>query len=161
MSESELNFEDIWKVLDIVKIYDNLWQGAFPPPGDVIASKGFDVLVLAALEHQRPELYPGVEVVLAPGDDDERPNRLERFLPIWLPVARAVADRVRAGDKCLVTCMGGYNRSGFINAVALHHLTGWKGIDCVERVRSRREYALSNETFADWIIDNVGVISLP
>lgn len=148
-------------MLDIVKIYENLWQGAFPPPGDTIASKGFNVLVLAAEEHQRDDLYPGVKVILAPGDDDQRLNRLERFLPIWLPAAQQVAEHVRAGDKCLVTCMGGYNRSGFINAMALHYLTGWSGKDCVDRIKSRRQHGLSNATFATYIIDNVQAVTSP
>lgn len=140
---------------NVNEIYTNLWQGACPPPGGLVAAKGFHVLVLAAEEHQNADLYPGVTVILAPGDDDERPHRLQGFLPNWLRAAEEVAQRVKDGQKVLVTCMAGLNRSGFITAVALHHLTGWSGQTCVDRVKERRQYALCNRTFAQYICENV------
>lgn len=141
-------------MFEVDQIHGNLHQGSFPWPGDYVAELGFDVLVLAARENQDPSRYPGVEVIVAPGDDDPRPHRLERFLPSWKEAAAKVAHHVRDDKKVLVTCMGGYNRSGFISAYALHILTGWSGDKCVELVREQRKYALGNETFAQWLVDN-------
>lgn len=140
---------------NIDQIYTNLFQGACPPPGGLVATKGFQALVLAAEEHQQVDLYPGVHVILAPGDDDDRPHRLEQFLPTWLRAAEEVAHRVKDGQKVLVTCMAGLNRSGFITAVALHHLTGWSGEACVKWIQRRRRNALCNETFVKYLRENI------
>jgi protein-tyrosine phosphatase len=141
-------------MLDINNIYDNLWQGAYPPKGDVLSMRGFKLLVLAAAENQDATAYTGIDVILAPGDDDENPECLPNFLPQWLDAAKQVASRVKMGDKVLVTCMGGYNRSGFITTVALHLLTGWDGETCVKHVQQRRKYALHNLLFEEYLCEN-------
>ena len=149
----EITYDMIWQVVDCNKIYKNLYQGSYPPVGHKVASEGFHVLVLAANENQRADMYPGVEVICAPGDDDERPHRLPNFLPGWNDAAQKVADHVKAGRKVLVTCMGGYNRSGFVTASALKILTGWSGEKCVKHVQACREGAFSNELFAKHLSD--------
>lgn len=145
-------------VLDINKIYEGLYQGSIPPPGTLLQEKKFDVLVLTAKDWQNAEAYPGVTVVLAPGDDDERPHRLERFLPTWKEAAKLVAEYVNQDKKVLVTCMAGQNRSGLVTALALHELTGWSGTICVQHVRSRRTGALCNATFEKWLCENVHAV---
>ncbi len=141
--------------LDINKITDGLYQGAWPPFGDHLAKRGFDVLVLCAEENQHNELYVGLNVICAPGEDDERPHRMERYLSSWILAAQRVAQQVNAGKKVLVTCMAGLNRSGMVTAMALHLLTGWSGADCVEHVQGCRAMALCNDTFAKWLVDNL------
>lgn len=136
---------------DFDHIVDNLYQGAAPPFGDVVAKLGFDTLVLCAKENQREDLYPGIEVVLAPGDDDVRVERMMRDLPTWQQAAQIVAERVASGKKVLVTCMAGLNRSGMVTALALHQITGWSGKDIVEHIQASRDMALCNDTFADYI----------
>lgn len=143
------------RMLDANQIWNGLWQGAMPPPGSLVASHGFDALVLAAQEHQRPDFYPDVKVILAPGDDIDQAYALANFLPTWLRAASEVATRVKDGQKVLVTCMAGLNRSGFITTMALHHLTGWSGADCVAHVKVHRQLALCNKTFANYFIDNI------
>ena len=138
-------------MFDVDNIWKTLWQGAVPPGGDLLRDKGYDVLVLAARDHQMPEMYPGVTVILAPGDDDERPHRLPRFLPVWEAAAREVAVHVRANRKVLVTCMAGANRSGMVTGLALRELTGWSGKACVAHIRSRRNIAFSNDTFRGYL----------
>lgn len=142
-------------ILDINKITEGLFQGAWPPFGDQLAKRGFDTLVLCAYENQHDELYVGLNVICAPGDDDAQPERMERFLPTWILAAQRVAQQVKLGKKVLVTCMAGLNRSGMVTAMALHLLTGWSGAVCVERVQERRAMALCNATFAQWLIDNL------
>lgn len=145
-----------YRLLDFDKIWTNLYQGSFPPAGDTLASKGFNVLVLCADEHQNASLYPGVKVILAPGDDDIRIERLVKHsLDTWLSAADEIAQHITTGDKVLVTCMAGMNRSGFVVAVVLNKLFGWSGAKCVQHVRQRRAYALSNKTFSTWLLDNL------
>jgi protein-tyrosine phosphatase len=133
------------------KIVDNLYQGGMPPPSCDLKDIGVQVLVLAAQEHQDASAYEGIEVILAPGDDDTRRHRLNRFIDGWKAAALQVVEHVRAGRCVLVTCMAGHNRSGLIVALALRELTGWSGKKCVERIRNCRYYALNNETFVNYI----------
>lgn len=150
---SEENFLERLELVvwDINKIHENLFQGAMPPKGELTAQKGFDVLVLCADENQDHEKYLGVQVICAPGDDDIRPNRLARDLLVWKPAAAQVAAAIREGKKVLVTCMAGLNRSGVVTALALQELTGWSGARVVKHIKSRRPYALCNDTFAAYI----------
>jgi protein-tyrosine phosphatase len=141
-------------VLDINKIVENLWQGAIPPRGDTLVKKGFQVLVLCASENQNADAYPGLQVICAPGDDDERVHRMERDLKVWIPAAQQVADAVRQGKKVLVTCMAGLNRSGMVIALALRELTGWSGPAIVKHMKAQRPYALCNSTFEKYIKDS-------
>jgi len=138
-------------VLDINKITENLWQGAIPPKGEILAKKGFQVVVLCADENQDAAGYPGLEVICAPGDDDERVHRMERDLKVWIPASQQVVEAVRQGKKVLVTCMAGLNRSGMVTALALRELTGWSGPAIVKHVKARRPYALCNSTFEKYI----------
>jgi len=149
------SIDDVFNVLDVDNIWGTLWQGACPPGGNVLKDNGFDVLVLAAADHQVSSMYHGIQVICAPGDDDPRLHRFEKFLPTWIAAAHEVADLVRAGKKVLVTCMAGLNRSGFIVALAVHYLTGWPGSKCLAYVRSQRQMSLCNGTFARYIHDNL------
>ncbi len=135
------------------RILDNLFQGGAPPGGNSLAEGGIDVLVLAAKEHQNASMYPGLIVIQAPGDDDERPHRLERFVDIWQVAADQVVEHVRMGRNVLVTCMAGQNRSGFITALAVRKLTGWSGAKIVNHLIHSRPHALNNQTFAKYIIE--------
>ncbi len=143
------------KMFNADQIYENLYQGSWPPYGDQLAKRGFNVLVLAANENQDVELYTDIEVIVAPGDDDTRESRLIRFLPTWMTAANEVAQRLEEGKNVLVTCMAGLNRSGMVTAMALHLRTGWSGKDCVTHIQACREDALCNATFARWLIENL------
>ncbi len=125
---------------DFDPIIENLFQGAAPPYGEAVAKLGFDTLVLCAKENQREDLYPGVEVVLAPGDDDAREHRMMRDMPTWEKAAQVVVERVAAGKKVLVTCIAGLNRSGVVTALAVHQITGWSGEDVVEHIQASRAW---------------------
>jgi protein-tyrosine phosphatase len=140
--------------LDINKVANGLYQGAWPPFGDQLAKCGFDILVLCAKENQYEELYHGMHVILAPGDDDLRPERMKHYLPAWKTAAEQVAQHVKNGKTVLVTCMAGLNRSGMVTAMALYLLTGWSGSDVVNHIQMCRK-ALCNNTFASWLRDNL------
>ncbi len=142
-------------ILDMNKISENLFQGAFPPKGDLLAKKGFEILVLCAEENQDTESYPGLQIICSPGDDTNDEDRFARDLVHWKISAARVANAVRKGKKVLVTCMAGLNRSGMVTALALHELTGWSGEQIVKHIKSRRSYALCNDLFADYLKENL------
>jgi protein-tyrosine phosphatase len=133
------------------KIHNHLFQGGWPPPGNELAKAGIDVLVLCAADNQAKEVYEGVKVICAPGDDDTRPERLARFINCWTEAAAQVANYVRDGKNVLVTCVAGHNRAGLVTAMALYYLTGWSGAKCVAHVQKRRPYALNNDLFVKYI----------
>lgn len=123
-----------------------LAQGSAPPSG---APVPFDVVVLAAQEYQR-EYEPGStvsEVVRVPLDD-ARPTVSER-LRIHA-AARDVARRVRAGQRVLVTCMAGRNRSGVIAGLALAEL-GLPGAVAARRIQRIRN-GLTNPHFFEMVV---------
>ena len=135
------------------KIYNHLFQGGWPPPGDGLAKAGIDVLVLCAQENQDAGAYEGVEVICAPGDDDERPHRFKNFINTWTFAAAKTAEYVRAGKNVLVTCVAGHNRSGLVTAIALHHLTNKAGEECIRHIQRHREGALGNELFVRYLTE--------
>lgn len=119
---------------------DRLAQGSVPPEGVRIP---FDVIVLAAMEHQDIEL-PGYEVIRVPLDDSgPPPSYADRA--IIRDTARRIARRVRAGKRVLVTCHQGRNRSGVLSALALVEL-GMPRQRAVERIQEFRD-GLTNPYF--------------
>ena len=133
-------------------IAGNLYQGGAPTIGPHLRASGVDCLVLCAFGFQGPrEDFPGVEVHHAPGDDTDV-NWIEpATIAAWEAAAQWAAHRAVAGKTVLVTCQKGWNRSGFVTALALRLLTGWSGAKCVDLVQWRRPKALCNRSFARWI----------
>lgn len=130
------------------QIFPGLWQGPYPPEGSVVALAGFKVTVFCAKEAQpSPKWFPGVEVILAPNDDDSRREITSAELRIAIDAARKVAKAIQANKATLVTCQMGWNRSGLVSAIALHLLTGKSGVECLKHVQMCRENALHNPSF--------------
>ncbi len=131
--------------LDATRIAPHLYQGSFPHPLTDLKRAGFDVLVLCAREVQPPPgSYPGVSVGRCPLIDrdctDEEWQMAQR-------TAREVAERVKRGQRVLVTCAAGRNRSGLVVALALHHLTPMSSSDIIKHIKTLRENALTNREF--------------
>jgi protein-tyrosine phosphatase len=143
--------------IDASEIAPGLWQGSIPPRGKKLSRLGFDQLVLSAREWQfKPEQFPGVDVVNAPNDDHAELYPLTRDkLRTAVQAARGVVEALARGQKVLVTCAGGMNRSGLVSALSLHLLYGWAGIRCIQEVRAKRGPGkdgytpLSNDEFVD------------
>lgn len=135
--------------VDASHVWGPLWQGSWPGEGDAVASAGFDGLVLCAFERQPPHgSFPGVKVTLrVPLDDTEIDARSWRRA---VDAARALVkhhDRLDA-RRFLVTCNMGWNRSGLVNAIAIHLMSGKPGKECVRLVQTGRGLgALSNDSF--------------
>lgn len=141
------------------KIADELYQGPIPPSGPALAENGFNLLVLCAAEYQpAPNVFPGIKVINAPGDDAE-------ILPIpkyWFEKWSAAADEVvlvlQNKERILVTCKQGLNRSGIVTAMAWHRFTGLSGKACVELVRAKREGSLFNRAFVSYLDGLQGIV---
>jgi protein-tyrosine phosphatase len=132
--------------IEASRITPRLYQGSRPPTGNRVANAGFDTLVLCAEEFQPPDnQFHGVQIIRCPIDDT--------FVvkdDTWLPAVRAataVCVSLRRGAKVLTTCQAGRNRSGLVNALTLHMLTGMSGTDAVQLIQSRRPAALTNFGF--------------
>ncbi len=139
---------------DAHEIVPGLWQGALPPEGDEVESRGFSVLVLCARELQPPaENYPGVKVIHAPNDDHPDYGPLDREkLRTAIRAAKEAVEALRGGGKALVTCAAGANRSGLVSGLTLHLLYGWSGKKAIDMIRRKRKVKggyqpLSNEEF--------------
>jgi hypothetical protein len=139
---------------DADPIAPRLWMGAAPPLGGVLASRGFDILILCAREYQPPEeWFPGVAVgrVLL-NDDGKTPFSATDALAAYR-CAADIARAVKMGAMALVTCWEGRNRSGLVTALAIAQLTGCSGADAMRAVRFRRKPRrgppLMNQQFAD------------
>ena len=119
------------------EVYPNLFVGAKPPEGSLLRSLGFSLLVLAADEHQpRASQFPGVRV-LRPRMLDDGTETPQDVIRKACPFAREVANAVRSGQKVLVTCQWGYNRSGITAALAMRKL-GMSADAALKRLRSSR-----------------------
>lgn len=135
--------------LDVAKIAPKLWIGAAPPQGAAVGESGFESLVLCAVDWQPPEAqYPGVELKRAPFRD--KPDVTSEEIKIAFDAARWTAERIKRGQRTLVTCMAGKNRSGLVCALALSMASGLDPAKCGEIVRRQRGLdALSNARFVD------------
>jgi protein-tyrosine phosphatase len=134
-------------MIDASLILPRLYQGAAPPPGAALKERGFDVLVLTAREYQPPDVaFPGVRVLRAPLDDEERPLSEEERISV-IRTAREAASALEEGKRVLVTCAQGRNRSGLLSAIIAHMTTGAPGWRCAEIVSERRPGALTNRAF--------------
>jgi hypothetical protein len=134
--------------IDASEIIPGLFQGSAPVPGPYVRMAGFSAVVFCAMEFQPPpDAYEGVAVIYAPNDDNpERPPTREQ-LSKAIAASKQVALRVQAGQRVLVTCRMGINRSGLVSALAVHRLTGWPGVRCIQQVQARRLKSLRNPQF--------------
>lgn len=137
--------------LDATKLLPLLYQGSLPPSAEAVRLNGFDVLVFCAKEVQPPAhalQVRGLKVLRCGIDDNghDLPTDDEKLVQ---RTAREVEMRMSAGQKILVTCAQGRNRSGLVNALVIHRaMRGTKsGADVVRYIQSRRPNALTNEAF--------------
>lgn len=128
---------------EISRVISRLWQGALPQWPEQL--QGFDVLLLCALELQPPSTHmPVVRVVRIPLDDAKPSVEDVRAVR---RTARRCAQAWRSGQRLLITCAAGLNRSGLITGLTLRQL-GYSGDQAVTLIRQARgPNALSNRWF--------------
>lgn len=135
-------------------------QGDCESAEEAIRRRTFDLVILCAEELDEMfrlllEAYPAQaeRVHFAPNDDAVRVNR--RQLRIAATAARKAADAYKRGERVLITCAAGRNRSGLVTAMALHFVSGCGGAAAAEIVKARRQApsgpALSNRTFEQFL----------
>jgi protein-tyrosine phosphatase len=134
--------------LDADRVAKHLWQGSLPWEG--VDPRQFQTLVLCAMEYQPRGQFPGVTVIHVPMDDSERPTT-DAELRGALVAARAVVRALAAGDRVLVTCAAGRNRSGLVSALVLR-LLGMPPGRAIAAVRAARgPEALSRPAFVSFV----------
>ncbi len=130
------------------RVMGGLWVGGAPPPGPMV-SQHFNCLVLCANEYQLDEtFFPGVEVLHAPMNDDGTPmSNTERQIAV--ATAGKVINRLSRGQRVLVTCRQGRNRSGLVACLAMS--IGPPSLhpsDAINRLRMiRGHHAMVNKDF--------------
>lgn len=134
--------------IDAARLAERLWIGSAPATDKNLKSCGFDSVVLAAEEFQPRGAFGGTRVLHA-GFNDSRMDT--RTADVAMEAAREVVRRWRGGERVLVTCMAGRNRSGLVSALSLMLLFGMTGKQALRRVQSQRDGALTNPHFAEFL----------
>jgi hypothetical protein len=75
--------------------------------------------------------------------------KLPNLRILW-ETASVVQEKTLKGMKVLVHCQAGINRSSLVNGCVLY-LRGYRGVNIVNRIRSRRPGALTNDTFRRYL----------
>jgi len=126
------------------EIVKNLWLGSVPK--GPIERGMFSTVVLGAYECQPPrEWFPGATIIRFHLDDSVL--RSDQIVDLET-AGRIVADAILSGERVLVTCHMGINRSALIVGQALHEL-GYKNV--VGLIRSRRPGTLTNPYFSRYL----------
>lgn len=160
MSSAQMVLGAAGDVLDASEVDRDLFIGSRPPVNRTVQVEGFQVLVLCAKEIQPRSAEYGFKgtrmlVIHAPLNDAE-PTGLE--VETALAAASDVAKYVGNGEKTLVTCAAGLNRSALVVALALLRLRpNLTPDEIIERIRRRRApMALNNPYFVELIRDMHG-----
>lgn len=131
-----MNIQPDWN-----EVYPNLFVGSAP----LAMPAQFDLLVLAASEHQPKFEYRSDQGILYVPLDDRPPTQREKMMA--LRGALLVHSYLVRGKKVLVTCHQGLNRSSWIAALALR-MMGLKTNVALARIRhARGPMALNNKGF--------------
>lgn len=131
--------------LDASAVARRLWVGGAPPLDRDLPD--FDVLFLCASEIQPPAVAFSRELVRVPLRDDVlTPYELKRAIIGGTQVAEAL----RRGQRVLVTCHQGRNRSALVAGLGIGLVTRMTTPQIVRLMRERRHpAALGNAHFVD------------
>lgn len=119
----------------------------------------FDLVVLCAEELEEMfafylDVHPQLRkrAHFAPNDDGVL-NR--KRIDVAVKAANVAAKVYKRGERVLVTCQAGRNRSGLVNALALHLVSGISGREAAQIVQAKRVRAngpaLSNDHFVEFL----------
>lgn len=132
-------------------------QGAYPGFHPSIFDS-FDVVVYTAEEYQPKSMGcpDGKAVYALPLDDDiyrPVPPEVGKYAH---HLAKILAGHAARGQKLLITCAMGANRSGLLTGLTLIYLNGMSGRSAVQLIKSRRksgqQEALSNPMFEQYLL---------
>jgi protein-tyrosine phosphatase len=127
-------------------ITEQVAQGGFPgdPKGLIVTPQIFNVFDVVAFTAQEaiPRGFkppPGKTAYSCPLDDDPYRPIPHEVAGYAHQFARQLAGHVGRGQKVLVTCFQGVNRSGLITGLTLMYAYGFSGAKTVQIIRSRRK----------------------
>ena len=130
-------------------VADQLWHGGCPVDFEWVRRQGVDTVVdLADADAYPPaEQIDGLTYLKCPlVDGGAVPDP-----SLTLRLAALVAGLVRDGHRALVHCTFGRNRSGLLATLVVRDLLGLTGADALAHVRERRDGAVNNDAFAQWL----------
>lgn len=135
------------KFLEAHRVAPKLWVGSVPP--DKLSAHGVDVVVLCAADQQHPA--PDVFTIRAPIRDS---NLTGEEFSRALRAAKMVSHARAAGQRVLVTCAAGVNRSALVAAMSLMLHERLPAADAIVQIRRFRRppvgmMPLSNPTFVE------------
>lgn len=133
------------------RIASGIYQGPCPNSTDEVRAHGFHVLVFCAREIQPympPHITRDLHVLYVPLNDNALEPMTDDEWRAACQAGREVAQLTATGSRALTTCAMGLNRSGVVNAVALHYRFGVSGQEAIDRIRGARGgNALHNPSF--------------
>jgi hypothetical protein len=141
------------------EVVDGLWLGghdfqpsAENPAGDaVLTGTDFDLVVSLYKRHGEqwhPDPDRTIQMYHRMADSDLDPDHHSTIDVL----ASHVEDAVRHGDKVLVRCQAGLNRSSLVTGLALIKM-GWSAENAINRMREvRSPYVLCNQSFVDYLM---------
>lgn len=158
-----LELSPSWPDPASTEILPGLWQGGTSEssllgqptkPGHYRGNRPFDLIVTLYADAQ-PAPW-GVEEIRYGFPDAELDSRdLDRVREI----AAYAAERWKAGDRVLIRCQAGVNRSGLVTALVLL-AEGWRPRRILEHLRAcRSPHVLSNSDFREVVFRDGGVSS--
>ncbi len=129
-----------------VILADSLWISGCPIDYAWLQEQRIDLVVDVADPELRlePDMLGAIvycKEALVDGPDLPAATVIDRLV-------QDVVTAVREGDRVLVACAGGRNRSGLVVALAARDILGCSGAEALQLVQSRRENALNNMAFA-------------
>lgn len=134
---------------DANRVVPRLWIGEAPEPHFEL--EGFDLLVLAAKNHQ-PSMDNFAGTVIRPRLEDGPDPITEDEKACALLASKKVARCLFNGGRVLSTCISGLNRSSLVAGLALKMSTRLSTDQIVYAIRrARTDWALSNESFERFI----------
>ena len=130
------------------------YQGSLPPAGKLLESRGFGLLILAAIEHQLPGAdFGAVEVLRVPLDDDYVTPLTPREVQMVRGAVMIASRRIAEKRRVLVTCAQGRNRSGLISALMLMRYRSMNPREAIMTVQAARHTALQNPQFIKAVLE--------
>jgi len=133
--------------LDASNVATRLWVGGRPPFDRDLPA--FDLLVLCAQELQPATVSFHGRVLRCPIPDGALDHQELRRVVL---TAKDVGDALLTGQRVLVTCAMGLNRSALVAALALARATKMTAAEIIGRIRQRRNAnALCNAHFQEII----------
>jgi hypothetical protein len=128
--------------VDASRVHSKLWVGSFNNANWALADAGFVRVVRCAVE-----LTP-CEFPL-----DDAPITVTQG-QIALRAADVVAQHVKRGDRTLVTCQMGLNRSALVAGLAMVRHLGVPAETAIAQIKEARGHAmcLSNKSFVSWLL---------